>query len=549
MGGFFSGCCSQSKSLASTLGQCSWTACGGSCPSSSTLLTTTLTGDGGDSPCPSGRRSLCCPTSGSSGFIASTCGWYRNAFHNTCTPGCPQGKVQLAVDSAGANCVRGYGSFCCDAPVNLLAGRGDPQVMDFQRLVHAFITTGTCTAGHGVFRHKRQLGGFTSLHPSSHDMAVRLAPMLYDWVWSRSERRYIVPFQQAWDDERSADGDLVLPTFDELASLMAQHNFADSSAVDYVDDELCNGAAITVTVDPLVCSLATCGGGVCAAGKRWMATVPDDVSVVGFDTSGARIGTDFTDPSIDNPEVWWQQAKNLDWWQGSNHGVDAAGQERASSAFVDFNNNPGQNIFTGAGPVWGCTAVAIVTNRGAWTAHFWQNFFTNDALFQANVLDFLESGSIWEPYPGLNDLVQPGGPFDLPQTTFLYILIMTPKAYTLTPSPAGRPQLVQGTGPLYPARIAQIEQKLNQIFGVTNLNIPRYLYNSDQGIWNWVRTTTTVGTSTHVHWTWRLDRQDRLVQMPWVGMLTIQRRATNVPSMRAEVRVYAEDDRVFSQAW
>ena len=146
--------------------------------------------------------------------------------------------MQLAVDSAGANCVRGFGSFCCDPPTNLLAGRGDPQVLDFQRLVHAFMTSGVCSAHGGGIPRKRQIGAF--LNPSSHDMAVRLAPMLYDWEFSSLNRGYIRPYQQTWDDERVATGG-VFPMFDELALGLEGYNPIEDDSVDYLDDVLCYG--------------------------------------------------------------------------------------------------------------------------------------------------------------------------------------------------------------------------------------------------------------------------------------------------------------------
>ncbi len=231
------GCCSPSQALSNTIGQCSWTECEGSCPSGTTLLTKTLTGDGGDSPCTSGWRSLCCPTSGGSGFISSTCQWYQNAFHATCTPGCPQGKVQLATDSAGAHCVRGFGSFCCDPPINTLAGRSDPQMLDFERFVHAFMTAGTCAANPSGSIPRRQL---SLINPSSHDMAMRLAPLLYDYVWSSSERPYIKPFQETWDEERGTHGN-VFPSFDTLAKGLSAYNPIDGDSVGYLDDVLCYG--------------------------------------------------------------------------------------------------------------------------------------------------------------------------------------------------------------------------------------------------------------------------------------------------------------------
>ncbi len=147
--------------------------------------------------------------------------------------------MQLAVDSAGANCVRGYGSFCCDPPVNTLAGRSDPQMQDFQRYAHAFMLYGTCSVnGGGAIPRKRQLSSL--LNPGSHDMALKLGPLLYDWVWSSSERQYLTPFQQIWDDEVSATGN-VFPKFDALANGLVDYNPIEGSSIDYLDNILCYG--------------------------------------------------------------------------------------------------------------------------------------------------------------------------------------------------------------------------------------------------------------------------------------------------------------------
>lgn len=546
-------CCSQSKSLSNTLGQCSWTGCGGSCPSGTTQLTQTLTGDGGDSPCPSGRRSLCCPTSGGSGFLSSTCGWYRNAFHGTCAPGCPQGKVQLAVDSAGANCARGYGSFCCDPPVNLLAVRSDPQVQDFRRLVHAFMTRGTCSPLKPGLTQKRQS---SLLSPTSHDIAMRLAPLLNEWNWSGGESRYIAPFQQTWEDERIAYANH-FPTFRSLADSLAMVRISNTNAVDYIDGKLCY-PTVTGSFERIVCSGKTCSGGsACPLKKRAMIwPVPDDVTNQNFDTTAVRIGTDFTGPGNSGvgPTLWWQQAKNLDWWMGSNHGVATfTGEEIASSAYVGFWQNRDRNLVTGAGPVWGCTTVAVVSNFGAWTAHLWQGFFDDDTLFRQQVLNFLEHGNSSELYPGLNEYTQADGSFDLAGTTFLSVVIMTPRAYSQTQwDPLTPPRIVPGFGPHYPMRLAQIQEKLDQIFGVApgTLNTIVHLYDSDQLIWKWGWTDSTdAAGNMHIHWGWHLDRQQRMVAAPYTGMMTIQRRATNFPGLRPAVRIYCGNELVFTQQW
>jgi hypothetical protein len=115
-------------------------------------------------------------------------------------------------------------------------------------------------------------------------------------------------------------------------------------------------------------------------------------------------------------------------------------------------------------------------------------------------------------------------------------------------SPFERPQAQRRFGPLYPARIAQMQQQLDEIFGVTDLKISLYTYGPDQLIWDWVPTVSSDGGATAVHWSWSLDRQARLIEAP-AGMLTVQRRATNVAGLSPAVRIYAEDDLLISQTW
>lgn len=230
-------CCSTSKSLANTLGQCSWTDCGGSCPSGTQALTQTLTGDGGDAPCTSGRRTLCCGSN--SGILSSSCGWYRNAFHDTCTPGCPSDKVQLAVDSAGANCARGYGSFCCDPPINALATRDDPQMKAFDKFVQNFIKGGKCDSSDGaVIPRRDDINSF--LKPNARDVAVKLLPLLTAYLWYSSQRPSIAPYREIWDAEVSANNN-AFPRFDDLVGAVYSYVPIEADTVDYLSDILCYG--------------------------------------------------------------------------------------------------------------------------------------------------------------------------------------------------------------------------------------------------------------------------------------------------------------------
>jgi hypothetical protein len=71
-------------------------------------------------------------------------------------------------------------------------------------------------------------------------MSIKLGPLLYDWEWSNSERSYITPYQQIWDEERVSNGN-IFPTFDTLANGLADYNPIDGNAVDYLNDILCYG--------------------------------------------------------------------------------------------------------------------------------------------------------------------------------------------------------------------------------------------------------------------------------------------------------------------
>lgn len=223
--------------MLNSLGQCSWTECGGSCPTNTQTLTQTLTGDGGESPCISGRRSLCC--GGSSGFLTNTCGWYRNAYHDSCSPGCPSGKVQLAVDSAGANCARGFGSFCCDPPINTLSGRGDPQVKEFDVFLQNFIRYSRCDREDGASIPRRDdINSF--LNPTAYDVAVKMLPLLTAYLWYSSERQYITPYKEVWNDEVSANNN-AFPEWDDLAQAVYSYNPVEGDTVNYLSDILCYG--------------------------------------------------------------------------------------------------------------------------------------------------------------------------------------------------------------------------------------------------------------------------------------------------------------------
>src|SRR6266699_4355694 len=101
-------------------------------------------------------------------------------------------------------------------------------------------------------------------------------------------------------------------------------NIADNFIADH-PGQICT--AITgATFDPIICSVDTCSDGfACPLQGRAMGKVPVDITPQNYDTTAVKAGPDFTEPGTfaAGPLAWWTQAKNLDWWLGSNHGIDS----------------------------------------------------------------------------------------------------------------------------------------------------------------------------------------------------------------------------------
>ncbi len=108
-------------------------------------------------------------------------------------------------------------------------------MQEFDRFVRDFMTTGTCSASNGGAIPRR--GAPVAKSPTSYDMALKLAPLLYAYVWCMSERPYVTPFQEIWDDERSSNGN-VFPSFDTLADAFSHYNPIEADAVGYLDNIL-----------------------------------------------------------------------------------------------------------------------------------------------------------------------------------------------------------------------------------------------------------------------------------------------------------------------
>ena len=244
---------------------------------------------------------------------------------------------------------------------------------------------------------------------------------------------------------------------------------------------------------------------------------------------------------------WWQAIKYLAWQWGSHHGYSfptgTNGRPTAisSSRFVDFTTLfPDQTLVTGAGPVWGCTCLIVVTERGAYTTHFWQNpsFTEPAAQFMHDVIDFLSYGNPNENYPSLAELVAPGGPFYQAAANgrFLYAAILTPAATVWdrtqmrwVNNPSGEP--------MYPIQIDFLRNTAAALLGMSpmDIRIQVHQYAYDNEIW-----------IPRANRRPNLDRSIRLDNEPWRGMVFIQRERINDPVVYDPiVRVMIQDQVVF----
>ncbi|KAI2602587.1 hypothetical protein GGR54DRAFT_492301 [Hypoxylon sp. NC1633] len=240
---------------------------------------------------------------------------------------------------------------------------------------------------------------------------------------------------------------------------------------------------------------------------------------------------------------WWQHVKPLLWTDGSHHGLDptlpANDQGIPSSRFVAFDNSAFDTTVTGAGPVWGCTILAVVTPRGAYTAHFWEvPYFTRTdnngiphwARFP-EVLNFIQNGYPTQNYPGLLELMQPGREFaDI--RTFInngqaYLALMTPAA-------------PGSNAPRYPNQVTQIRATAATALGVDPRNFRIRTYTVDTGISFWHATDNNNGF-------YYTDRSGRFANQPWRGYMAIIRRPdmTWLPGQTPGYQVFIENTQDF----
>ncbi|KAI0134711.1 hypothetical protein BJ170DRAFT_213377 [Xylariales sp. AK1849] len=149
---------------------------------------------------------------------------------------------------------------------------------------------------------------------------------------------------------------------------------------------------------PLLCSPDTCGGGSCHIARSLPGVETDHVGKHGNAKRGQPDEGDWVDDddytSHDKfvaGEVY--EAYNEAYLETNDHVVKfpAATDPDAmmtTSETIQFGTEVASIMVQG---LYGCTSVAVVSQRGAWVSHIWEPSFT-DALFQTKGMDYILNG-------------------------------------------------------------------------------------------------------------------------------------------------------------
>lgn len=146
-------------------------------------------------------------------------------------------------------------------------------------------------------------------------------------------------------------------------------------------------------------------------------------------------------------------------------GSTVARQGVSSSQFTDFDEAE-HNIFVQG--LEGCTSVLVVSRAGAWASHLWErpSFTSDDAKFQADVLDYLNS-----------ELDAHAATFADRSKTKAFIMTPAPEEFDLH----GSGDAANGNNPLkYSTRVQDIQDLLNEKLSGATIEEP-FVYAVQRG--------------------------------------------------------------------
>lgn len=230
-----------------------------------------------------------------------------------------------------------------------------------------------------------------------------------------------------------------------------------------------------------ICSLVTCGGGQCPIPEKRSL---DNSTLDLLSKRGEPSEGDWPDPEdydgviedflrseiIEAPDSPYSDLVEL-----------STGIETTTSKHITFGPNFRQLVVTG---LWGCTSIIVVSRRGAWASHIWQDAFESNPVFQTMAINKVHVGDGTDPHEfGIDELMNRAN--DSPRGVIfgdntnsddkpnVKVIIVTPrKAVALTDKSGFTSDIVRDNPhvnfrepPTYGDRVLAIEADLKNTFG------------------------------------------------------------------------------------
>lgn len=149
-------------------------------------------------------------------------------------------------------------------------------------------------------------------------------------------------------------------------------------------------------------------------------------------------------------------------WQWNLMGLVAHRQDFQNPSSSFFHPLTNFRFSVGVAGLYGCTSLIVLSSRGVWISHLWENPTFDDptinaiqqkSRFQQQVLDILGPGDGTYGFPGLSQYIGEGQAFG-PDTHAQAIIITPRNRYNPVPGVL-----------LYPAMAQQIAKTVTQLFG------------------------------------------------------------------------------------
>lgn len=272
-----------------------------------------------------------------------------------------------------------------------------------------------------------------------------------------------------------------------------------------------SAAAIVIRSVPehtYTCSPATCGGDRCPNPQRRSL---DNSTLDLLSKRGDTADGDWPDPSDYDDEMEdFIRSEIIEASSGGSPFAEIVGlsteRETTTSKHITFEDN--FRSVTVAG-LWGCTSIIVVSRRGAWASHIWQNAFEDDGPFQEMAIQKVHRGDGTDDHAfGIDELMNKANegrrgvifgdetnPEDDPKVK---VIIVTPRPHApmVEENSKGKPVFTSDVvrenphanfdkPPIYLGRLEEVKSNLERTFPnvpiVTMTYAPRVETNEESG--------------------------------------------------------------------